>query len=354
MDARIVQNRLLAVIVAILSMFALRATYDVTMPLAAAAVVIAAVWPVKPWLERFLPPSVSNVGAMLVPLAILAAFGAAISLAAAQVAQAFLSNADKFRRLYQSVAVWVEQSGGSIGGQAGYGRLVDIAERILANAYTVFVYLGFVAILVIFGLPEARALRRKIGAQFGGGQRHEVVEAVDATATKIRQYLLITTLTSVLTGAACFVWSFAVGLDLALVWGLLNFLLNYIPVIGNLIGIFPPALYAFAQFDSWTAPLVIFLGFAVIQIVVSNLVAPAMQGRTLSLSPMAVILALAAWSWIWGVAGALIAVPLTSTLIIICQHFPSVRWIATLLSEVGAAEEIAQQWDKNARPTAAE
>ncbi len=79
-------------------------------------------------------------------------------------------------------------------------------------------------------------------------------------------------------------------------------------------------------------PLVVFLGFGVIQIAISNFVYPMLQGRSLSLSPIAIIVALAFWSWVWGIAGALIAVPLTVALVIICEHFPGTRWIAMLLS----------------------
>ena len=75
-----------------------------------------------------------------------------------------------------------------------------------------------------------------------------------------------------------------------------------------------------------------FAGYAVLQIVISNFVYPMLQGRSLSLPPVAVVVALAFWSWVWGIAGALIAVPLTVTLVIVCQHFPSTQWIARLLA----------------------
>jgi predicted PurR-regulated permease PerM len=78
--------------------------------------------------------------------------------------------------------------------------------------------------------------------------------------------------------------------------------------------------------------LIVFLGFAALQIVISNIVYPYFQGRTFSLSPAAILVALAFWSWVWGIAGALIAVPLTVGLIITCQHFQSTAWIARLLS----------------------
>ena len=96
----------------------------------------------------------------------------------------------------------------------------------------------------------------------------------------------------------------SVGLDLALIWGVLNFVLNFIPVIGNIAGIIPPTLYALIQFEGWTMPIVVFVGFAVLQVTISNFVYPMLQGRGMSMPPAAIIVALLFWGWVWGVAGA--------------------------------------------------
>ena len=79
-------------------------------------------------------------------------------------------------------------------------------------------------------------------------------------------------------------------------------------------------------------PLVFLVGLGVIQIAISNFISPMLQGHSLSLSPIIVVEALAFWSWVWGVAGALIGIPLTVALIIVCEHFNSTRWIAILIS----------------------
>ncbi len=330
---QVTQTRLLAIIAFLLVAFALRQTYAVTMPLAAAFVVIAAVWPVKPWLQRYVPETFSNIGTILALLAVLASFAGAISFSVAQIGQAFGENSEKLQQLYERVSAWVQSWGGSIGGVGGYGRMIDFAQQALTSVYNIIAYIGVIGVLVAFGLPEVTLLRKKIGQQLGGRERRELVDAVDSTAVKIRQYLWVATLTSTITGVATLVWSLVLGLDLAMVWALLNFLLNYIPVIGNIIGILPPTLYAIMQYDGWTTPAIAFLGFTAIQIVISNVITPMLQGQRLSLTPMAVLVSLSVWTWIWGIAGAFIAVPLTSALIILCQHFPSVRWIATLLSD---------------------
>lgn len=329
---QVAQTRLLAIVAFLLVAFALRQTYSVTMPLAAAFVVIAAVWPVKPWLQRYLPETLSNIGTVLALLAVLAAFAGALSFSVTQIAQAFGDNSEKLQQLYDKASAWVQSWGGSIGAD-GYSRVIDVAQQALTSVYHVIAYIGVIGVLVAFGLPEVTSLRRKIGQQLGGQEKRELIDAFDSTAVKIRQYLWVATLTSTITGVATLVWSLVLGLDLAMVWALLNFLLNYVPVIGNIIGILPPTLYAFIQYDGWAPPIIAFLGFTAIQIVISNVITPMLQGQRLSLTPLAVLVSLSVWTWIWGIAGAFIAVPLTSALIILCRHFPSVRWIATLLSD---------------------
>jgi predicted PurR-regulated permease PerM len=176
------------------------------------------------------------------------------------------------------------------------------------------------------------ALRGKLRESLDGTDRRELLATVEEIAEKIRQYLGVTALTSVVTGVASAAWAAVVGLDLALVWGMLNFLLNFVPTIGNIVGIVPPTVYAVLQFQSWSMALIVFLGFAVLQVAISYFLYPALQGRSLSLSPVAIIVALAFWSWVWGIAGALIAVPLTSALVIVAEQFRSTQWMARLLS----------------------
>ena len=332
----IIRNRLLTVIAVIAVVAALQWSYEVTMPLVVAVFVIAAAWPIKPWLEQVLPTSLSYVGTVLALFLIMAGFFMVIYLAMAEVAQTFVQNQEQFRSLFETYAAWADKRGLPVpGGSGGYQRLVAIAQIVFWDAYAVVGYLGLVAILVIMGLPEVPTMAQKFREQLHASENRELVDTTDKIAGKFRQYIGVTVLTSLITGVASALWAFAVGLDLALIWGVLNFLLNFIPVIGNVIGIIPPTLYAFIEFEGWTMPVVVFVGFAVLQITISNVIYPMLQGRGMAMPPVAIIVALLFWSWIWGVAGALLAVPLTAALIIVCQHFKSTEWLAKLLAREG-------------------
>lgn len=332
-DADTRRNRLLVVVAVILSVAALRWSYPVTMPLVVAVFIIAAAWPIKPWLEKLLPSSLSYVGTIFALFLVLAGFASIIYFAVDQLAKTLIADQDRFRSLYDTYASWASERGLPVpGGEGGYDRLAAIVGALLWQAYTVLGYLGVIAFLVIMGLPEVPILAGKFREELRWDDNRDLLEAVEQIADRCREYIGVTVVTSLITGVASGLWALAVGLDLALIWGILNFLLNFIPVIGNIIGIVPPVLYAAMQFEGWTTPVVVFAGFAALQITISNVVFPMLQGRGMALPPVAIIVALLFWGWMWGIVGALLAVPLTAAIVIVCQHFKSTEWVATFLS----------------------
>lgn len=228
--------------------------------------------------------------------------------------------------------IWAEERGLPVpGGEGGYDRLLAIAQVLFWRLYALCGYLGLIAILVIMELPEVPALGGRIREQLRARENRELVDTVEQITEKFRQYMGVTVFTSLITGVASGCWALAIGLDLTLIWGVLNFLLNFIPVIGNIIGIIPPTLYALIQYEGGTMPIVVFVGFAVLQIIISNVVYPLLQGHGMAMPPVVIIFALLFWGWVWGIVGALLAVPLTAAIIIVCQHFKSAEWVAKLL-----------------------
>ena len=326
------RNRLLALIAFILGVAALRASYAVTMPILFAAVIVAALWPLKLWLDRWMPSWLSYVLTVLALMAVLAGFAAAVYLSLGQVISVIGAQWPKLEELYDAVAQRASRWGVPLNGTADRGRVFGFVQALASSVYSFATYTGFIGLVVALGLPEVPRMRAKMRDELDGGTQSEWRATAVAISEQVRRYFGTTLATSVLTGVASALWALATGLDLALVWGLLNFLLNFIPVIGNIVGIIPPVLYAFVQFGGWGMPLLVFAGFAALQIAISNFVYPILQGKQLSLSPLAIIVSMTFWSWVWGVAGALIAVPLTAAAVIVCRQFDRSRWIAKLLS----------------------
>lgn len=323
-------RRLLTLIALILSIWLLRITAPVTMPLAFALLTIAAVWPLKDWLCKWLPEWLSLVLAIVALLLGIGAFAIAMYVSTAEVLAQLKSSQSALNHAYREIAGLVARHGivldDELGGAAGMLR------RVAIDGYTLVVFIAFVVVLVGFGLPEVSATRRKLRAWLSGGERAEVADAAEEIADKVRRYLWVTVVLSALTGIACWAWGYALGLELAVTWGLLNFLLNFVPIAGNIIGIVPPSLYALAQFGSTSRALMVFAGFAAIQFAISNFLNPWLQGKSLSLSPFVILLSIAFWGWLWGIGGALLAVPITSAAAIICGEFDKTRWIALLVA----------------------
>lgn len=126
-----------------------------------------------------------------------------------------------------------------------------------------------------------------------------------------------------------------VGLDFAEFWALLIFFLNYIPNIGAIVATAFPAALALIQFESWWPFLEVTSGIVAIQFFVGNFLEPRLLGKSLNLSPLVILFALALWGAIWGVLGMFLSVPITVMMMIIFAHFDVTRPIAILLSQDG-------------------
>ena len=143
--------------------------------------------------------------------------------------------------------------------------------------------------------------------------------------------MLVRSLMSVMTGLL--VWAFAsvVGLELAAEWGVIAFALNYIPFIGPLVATVFPALFAIAQFGSLQMAVIVFACLNLIKFIVGSYFEFRIAGSALSISPFLVLFAVFFWTFMWGIAGAFIGVPIVIAALTLCEQHPSSRWIADLL-----------------------
>ncbi len=146
------------------------------------------------------------------------------------------------------------------------------------------------------------------------------------------------TVTGVMIAVASWGLMMVVGLNHALFWAFLIFIACYVPILGSAIGILLPPIFALVQFESHWQAIVLVAGAETIHFIVGNFIAPRMQGTTLNVDPLVVVLSLAFWGAIWGVPGMFLSTPLTVVAIVILIQFPQTRWIAVLLSADGDPE----------------
>lgn len=158
---------------------------------------------------------------------------------------------------------------------------------------------------------------------------------------EVQIYLQVKTLVSLATGLVAGLYLSLLGVDFALLWGLTAFLLNFIPNLGSIAAALPPALVALIQLGPGHMGLVL-AGYGAINAAFGTMLEPYLLGRQLRVSPLAVFLAVIIWGWIWGLAGALLAMPITMALKIVFEQSDDLRWVARLLEGASATPVQAQ------------
>ncbi|RMH21821.1 MAG: AI-2E family transporter [Acidobacteria bacterium] len=204
-------------------------------------------------------------------------------------------------------------------------RGVVTTLRGVANvlSYTVVVLLS-----MIFILLEAPTLPAKLQRAFNW--HDEELQRLLKIRREIQHYLGIKTAVSLATGVIITLWLTLLGVDYALLWGLIAFLLNYIPTLGSILASIPAVLLAWVDVGVGEALLVV-VGYAVVNVVIGNLIEPQLMGRRFGLSTLVVFLSLVFWFWLWGPLGALLSVPLTMMIKIMLENTSDLRWVAQLL-----------------------
>ena len=164
----------------------------------------------------------------------------------------------------------------------------------------------------------------------------------------VNRFLGIKTLTSAATGILVAVWLIILGVDYPLLWGVVAFLLNYIPTIGSIIASVPALLLALVQLGPAEMG-VCAIGYFVINITISNFIEPRFMGDGVGLSALVVFLSMAFWGWVLGPAGMLLSVPLTMSVKIAASANPRMQWIAIMLGPNSEAHALLEKAEKRRR-----
>ena len=217
--------------------------------------------------------------------------------------------------------------------QLNMNRLGSILRSALGPFFTFFSNLFLILIFLVFILAGRGKTRIKITHSFSESQSERIIGVIDKIDAQVQRYLAIKTVVSLGTGIFATIVLLSFGVDFAIVFGFLTFLLNYIPNVGSAIATAFPVIIALFQFDTpWTAVWVFLILFAV-QLIMANLVEPRLMGEGLGLSPLVILFFLFFWGWLWGIPGMLLAVPIAAIIKIVCNNIPSLKFVAELMSK---------------------
>ena len=209
-------------------------------------------------------------------------------------------------------------------GAAGLARQVAGAVGAFVAATVIVVF------MVLLALGESDRWQRKIETLWPSASP-DWQDAVAAISRKLRGFLLVRAAMGALTATLYAAWLWVFDIGLLSVWAVLTFLLSFVPNLGSLVSGVLPTLYALVTRDVQTA-LIAGLGLFAIEQVIGNFLDPRLQGRQIAISPLVVLVSVLVWGWIWGAAGALLAVPIMLGLIVTFAHVAALRPVALLLS----------------------
>jgi AI-2 transport protein TqsA len=308
-------------------------------PLAFALFGIALVWPLQEAIARRTSKPIALILTVTLTLIVLIVFVWAIVWSIGDVVHWVSDNSARFQSLYVRLTEWLEGHDIFIAGtleQLDARTFVGLFRGVASGANYFVGFCLVVFLFLMFGLTELQDFRLKFD-QLETRIGLDVSRVAGEIAQKIRKYMAIRTLTSVLTGLAVFAFTLSIGLELAIAWGIISFVLNYIPYLGPLVAVVLPVLFATVQFESWKMAAIIFGGLYIIQFLIGNYLEPVIAGKALAISPFVMLFAFFFWDFLWGMPGAFIGLPVTIALVTICEQNPSSRWIAKLLSSSGAS-----------------
>ena len=327
---------MLGLCTAVLVFAALYFARAILAPVAFSLFVIAIVWPFQRALQARLPKLLALVATLVAILVVVTVLGFLIVWAFGTVGRWLIDNAVRFQALYVQWTDWLEEHGVVVASllaeNFNASWLIRAVQEIGGRMYGLVAFVVITFVFTALGLLEVEIVRKNIESLENKGIVQTFLQAGTEIAAKFQKYMLVRTEMSVLTGMVVWVFALLAGLELATAWGVIAFVLNYIPFIGPLVATVFPTLFALAQFESWELAVVVFLGLNLIQFLIGSYLEPRIAGSALSISPFLVLFAVFFWAFLWGIPGAFIGVPIVIAVLTLCEEHESTRWIATILS----------------------
>jgi AI-2 transport protein TqsA len=334
---------MLAVCTIILVAAALYFTRSIFAPLAFAIFMVALVWPLQRTLETKLPQAVALLLTLLLTVAVVVAVSSMVTWALSVERAWLVGHAARFQTIYLEWTRWLEEHEifvvGPLSERFDAMWLVRLFQTLIGHINTLVGFAVLAFVFLMLALMETGDFRERLALASKQAKGPDFAEVGEEIAAKIRKYMIVRTQMSVLTGLAVWGWALFSGLELAPAWGIIAFVVNYIPFIGSFIATLLPSLFAVAQFGTLHDSLFVLLGMFAIQFGIGNYLEPLVAGAALSISPLAVVFAVFFFGFLWGIPGAFLGVPILIAILMLCAHYPSTRWIATLLSGTPKSRE---------------
>lgn len=324
----------LSIIALLLVLFVMRALSLVLLPLVLALFLAILFWPLLHRLEARLPRWVGILSVLVILLFVTAGLVWFVSQMVGAMGGQLEFYLDRLERQLVRLQPQADRLGVALDPTLiGSDRLLSLLGSGVQVTLTIAAFIGFMFFVLTLLLIELPLFQRKLMHGLDGARRASAIAAVGEIVRTYKQFFLVQTFVSVLTGLGTGIFLSVVGVDLAWTWAGVAFVLNFIPSIGSIIAVMPPVLVSIVQYESLLVPVFVLVGLGIIQNLIGNYLNPRMMGRTVALSPLVVLLSVLFWGWYWGAIGFFLAVPLTLAVRIVCSHVDGLQPIAILLGD---------------------
>ena len=332
--------RILLVAASIVVLIAgLKAAGAIILPILVAVFLAVICTPLVAWLQRIGLPDWASVLAVFLMVFVVFVVLSLVVTASISSFQARLPAYEKqLEEPVDHIVTWlaahdINVSASVIRDQFDSSKLTGLLSTGLSAFALVISNTVLVMLTVIFVLSEAAVLPRKLRSIVGDPDAD--VSWVTNVIGDLRVYLAVKTQCSLMVAVSTTLFLWIVGVDYPVLWGLLAFLLNYIPTLGSIIAAIPPILLSLILLGP-TWAIIVAGWYLMINMAIGNFLEPKLMGRRLGLSTLVVFLSMVFWGWVWGPVGMVLSVPLTMVVKILLEHTDDLKWLAVLL---GSASE---------------
>lgn len=343
------ENRIIIALLGVLVLIAvgvvLRQARSILLPFSLAVFISYVLNPIITFFERRrIPGAISVVLAMIVTFLVLNSIAVLVYTSIRSFSAEFPLYEQRLERLWEHILRILNLPLGlptSDQPGAGASTLLDTAQQFSLSKIillTMDSFLSFISntvmvlLFLLFILVGRNQLTRKVRIAFAPDVASKVSEMLINVNSQIQKYLIAKTMISLATGLLATVVLLFFDVEFALIWGVLTFLLNFIPTIGSIIATALPVGVALIQFGAVVPVVWVAVSLIVIQMVMGNILDPRIIGQSVNLSPLVVLFSLIFWGWLWGIIGMFLAVPISVILKIIFENVESLRPISVLMS----------------------
>ncbi|MEV5740690.1 AI-2E family transporter [Microbispora rosea] len=322
---------------AVITLAGVQAVGSIVGPVVLALTLVIAVAPIRGWLARHNSPVWLQVAVPLaVVLLVLLGMVAVLSLAAAQLAILAPTYAVQFNAMVADLQHWAaglgygsEQLNKALS-SLDFGKLIGLAQSVLSSLLGVLSSLFLIVVLLLAMSLDAPVFARVVDA--ASAERPALARALKTFTYRTRRYLIVSTVFGLICSILDVIVLYVLSVPLPLLWGVLALITNYIPNIGFILGLIPPALLGLLEGGPKTMLLVI-VAYIAINVVIQSFIQPKFLGDAVGLSTTATFLSLIVWAWVLGPLGALLAIPLSLLVrALLVDSDPDGAWAAALIS----------------------